>query len=1429
MMTEAGAGGCEGAGGGDWPPRIPDLRREKRAAAVAGVSSVFTPLCLQALFQSGLHSRKARARRSANSWDHYVEVMVVTDVKMLQYHQGNLENYVLTLFSTVASIYRHPSLRAAINVVVVRLVILKHDQAGPSISENAQDTLQQFCRWQASYNDPSDDSPNHHDVAILLTRHDICRAPGKCDTLGLAELGTMCDEFRSCAIIEDNGLSAAFTIAHELGHIFNIPHDDEKKCGQFMALNKNNYHIMAPTLEYNTHPWSWSPCSAAMLSKFLDNSRAQTQCIYDQPVEKKYYEKMFDNPAPGAMFTVDQQCQFVFGKNAELCPYMPSCKRLWCATYYGYQMGCRTQHMPWADGTPCGDNQWCHRGQCVGIAPAQMPKSDGAWGEWKEWGDCSRTCGGGVQKALRDCDNPAPRNGGRYCIGIRTRYRPCNVQDCPWDTPGFREVQCADFNEKNVGIHGVPANTRWLPKYAGISENERCKLYCRVDGSAAFYLLADKVADGTPCDREGDNMCIDGTCNAAGCDHVLGSSLKRDKCGICGGDGNSCHMVTGAYNERGTFGYNEVMKIPSGSANIEIRQHGWNGHKDDDNYLALRNANGDFILNGHYQVSVFRQQIQVLDAVLEYSGSDHVIERINATGPIRTDIYLHVLSVGNLYAPDIHYEYMLPAAGLRHAPTVINRDYYWRMGDRWSDCSAVCQGSQRQVVICVDAGTNREVNDRHCTDRRPTTQDRMCNIDCAIRWETEAASACSVECGHGERHQRIFCGKQMVNDQRVEPTDDAHCRDLPRPAERVACYSDCTGHRWAYTEWSECTTSCGGGVGRREAMCVDQANRRLDDRQCESMPKEKNERECNLTPCPRWVYGHWSECSRSCDGGVRMRHASCQDAADREVQMGMCDQANKHDREKCNEQVCTKWNFGPWSQCSVSCGDGVQSREAHCVNSASQTLEEDHCDQRERITNKMCRQADCPRWQLGEWSDCSVSCMDGWRTRRVACVDGEGRDISMDRCIVEGENKPPSHQPCHRGVCPFWRIGDWSSCSVTCGTGFRQRTSECVYNDELVDSSFCSEPVEPKRQERCVLVACATWDVQPWDSCSVTCGVGTQQRRVRCLQGADRAETIDSECATDERPKDVKECTRDRCPLQRPLVGALISTDAAFNPADSTPLPVLSITTVAFLSETTTKHPIHWATGPWTECSSVCGAGERRRLVVCRDNYRSLTDEYCGHLEKPLDSEPCEAKPCAEWTVGPWEECAKTCGADIRTSRRVECELTDEARNQVPPKCDEALRPEDSRSCDLPACPAEPPRTEAPVVEGRWRTEPWGQCSATCGGGSRRRRVWCADERNILAETQCAQQPKPTGDERCAEHHCPTSTTTTPEPSTTFPPPSLQNTNGASLVWIAGRWSPVGVAPQNGRHDDRRQLHQQRPRRPVRHHSRRPPRGRREW
>lgn len=47
---------------------------------------------------------------------------------------------------------------------------------------------------------------------------DLCGV-STCDTLGMADVGTVCDPARSCAIVEDDGLQSAFTAAHELGKL----------------------------------------------------------------------------------------------------------------------------------------------------------------------------------------------------------------------------------------------------------------------------------------------------------------------------------------------------------------------------------------------------------------------------------------------------------------------------------------------------------------------------------------------------------------------------------------------------------------------------------------------------------------------------------------------------------------------------------------------------------------------------------------------------------------------------------------------------------------------------------------------------------------------------------------------------------------------------------------------------------------------------------------------------------------------------------------------------------------------------------------------------------------------------------------------------------------------------------------------------------
>ena len=54
---------------------------------------------------------------------------------------------------------------------------------------------------------------------------------------GMAEVGAMCSSRRSCAIVEDDGLSASYTIAHEV-KLFLFPPGGKHEIK--MCFNENN-------------------------------------------------------------------------------------------------------------------------------------------------------------------------------------------------------------------------------------------------------------------------------------------------------------------------------------------------------------------------------------------------------------------------------------------------------------------------------------------------------------------------------------------------------------------------------------------------------------------------------------------------------------------------------------------------------------------------------------------------------------------------------------------------------------------------------------------------------------------------------------------------------------------------------------------------------------------------------------------------------------------------------------------------------------------------------------------------------------------------------------------------------------------------------------------------------------------------------------
>ncbi|VDI24946.1 Hypothetical predicted protein [Mytilus galloprovincialis] len=56
---------------------------------------------------------------------------------------------------------------------------------------------------------------------------------------------------------------------------------------------------------------------------------------------------------------------------------------------------------------------------------------DGDWASWSSWTDCPVNCKGEILSRKRNCTNPMPQNGGKYCIGNETETSSCEALGCP--------------------------------------------------------------------------------------------------------------------------------------------------------------------------------------------------------------------------------------------------------------------------------------------------------------------------------------------------------------------------------------------------------------------------------------------------------------------------------------------------------------------------------------------------------------------------------------------------------------------------------------------------------------------------------------------------------------------------------------------------------------------------------------------------------------------------------------------------------------------------------------------------------------------------------------------------------------------------------------------------------------------------------------
>ncbi|XP_017755723.1 PREDICTED: A disintegrin and metalloproteinase with thrombospondin motifs 9 [Eufriesea mexicana] len=1234
-----------------------------------------------------------RPRRALSS-EYFIEIMVVADAEMVRYHGKGLLSYILVLMSTVSRIYKDQSIGNPISISVTNIVPidtifgLKRTLTGEE-GISADDMLKKFCQWQ-QINNSNESSPGHYDTALLLTRENLCHKSGewRCDTLGLAELGRMCSPGFSCAIVQDNGLAAAFTIAHEIGHVLNMPHDDDTKCAAYR--NRSGvYNIMSRMLDNNTFPWEWSKCSRHYVTEFLEAGNGN--CLLDTP--DKIMERTDPSRLPGEDYSVNKQCELVFGNGSRICAHMVSdvCRRLWCTTPNGdHYDQCRTQHMPWADGTSCGRNKWCHRGECV--SRRNLEPVDGQWGEWGRYGKCSRTCGGGIKKKYRECNSPPPQNGGHYCIGDRVKYRSCGTRDCPPGSIDFREQQCSQYDNDNLKIPNLAEDVKWHAKYSRILPQDRCKLYCQVE-SNQYYLLADKVIDGTPCGRDTFHICVNGQCKPAGCDHVLNSTAELDICGVCRGDNSTCQWITGSYNST-EYGYTRVAKIPAGSNNIDIRQHGWKDMKGDSNYLALRlGEDGKYILNGNFVVMTKRVIVDT-GITIEYSGSESVVERLNTSRPIQTDLILEVLSVRELNPPQITYEYTVPRK--------ILESYTWKISD-WSDCSLTCQGMKYRKAECTSMEYNEIVADDYCREtEKPWEESQMCNNHCILEWNI-TVSECSNHCGLGTRMVTSKCLQRLLNSNHPPRAIPAQsCAHLQRPNDTEPCMGPCEDAHWSYGKWSACNVTCGGGVQYRTAICVDSNRRPVSEENCMGQKKDL-ERPCGQDACPKWTLKNWSRCSVTCGIGKRHGHFVCH-IENRIVSNSYCGDTPPEIVEVCNPGPCEQWHAGDWGPCSVTCGEGMKRRKVICKSADGMISSKcSSSNKPEDVT--ICILKPCPtvsvtpikyssdppyeipsqqdneihdiifrygyKWHV-QTKECSKPCIKGYMNTGVKCVSIETATIAPDS-YCDNEKKPPTEIPCNRYHCPMWSTSDWGQCNVECGLGNQYRQVRCQSpHGEILPDEDCHDSEKPEIMKTCRKRPCINtstdqrnpskmnilrkWKTSSWTTCSKSCGTGLQRRRVECTirRGNHGPEVTvrDEQCSRLglRKPKSQRPCRRVAC---------------------------------NFI----------WQEGPWSECSAECGEGIQRRSVTChRTNRYGLLDptptDNCPMDQKPETQQFCKLQECDDkyyWFAGPWKKCSHTCGPKGRETRRLFC-LDRNDKKVARVNCHKRFKPQRKRKCNQRKC-----------------------------------------------------------------------------------------------------------------------------------------------
>jgi hypothetical protein len=599
----------------------------------------------------------------------------------------------------------------------------------------------------------------------------------------------------------------------------------------------------------------------------------------------------------------------------------------------------------------------------------------------------------------------------------------------------------------------------------------------------------------------------------------------------------------------------------------------------------------------------------------------------------------------------------------------------------WSQCSKTCQAnpadsfglrtrSRKVLVSARNEGTPCPPLSEHevCgTEACPaqlwgeTESPSATPIDCEMS-TWSAVSPCTSSCGSGKQFRFRKVKVQAQNGGNPCSAVVKQTIDCSRP-----CPADCVVGK--FTDWTECSLACGGGSRSRTRDVL--AAAKFGGVAC---PATLIEDSCNTAPCAVNCaftgFGPFSDCSATCGTGVQTRHRELLTPAAH----GGKACPEMHNSRSCMEGVCPVdcevGDWSGWSPCTVTCGTGRELRTRMMLRAAA-----NHGRKCPPLSNhRSCKKEECKLpCVMGPWSDwdaCTLTCSTGkfkgqrLRSRPVVrdAVHGGAACLTQNETMVCNDFECPTD--CRQKA---WQ--PWQPCDRTCGGGLTVRRRTLVHGPSHGGKACGASEEQMWCANSPCAVDCVAGDWSAWTDCPVTCGVGKSNSyrsiRIPALHGG-------KACPSRTR---TKKCLHgNACP------------------------------TYAASTNVTDKHTYCEVSqfDQWSECSTTCGTGYkvRERIIERRGANcpHTLDVTACNEQVCPVD---CEV---ADWEA--WSPCSHSCGSGVETRRRAI--NVDHAGTGIP-----CPKTQQHRSCNdnLPECPVD-------CVMGGWVKV--SVCDAQCGGGKQR-------------------------------------------------------------------------------------------------------------